>query len=104
MLYALYCVDKPGQADVRAANRQAHLDFLTLHAERIRLAGPLLAPHDATTGGATTGGAAMVGTLLVIDFKDRAEVDVFLAADPYAKAGLFQSVTALPFRQVFPRS
>jgi uncharacterized protein YciI len=34
---------------------------------------------------------------------DRAAVDRFLAADPYTKAGLFQSVTVRPFRKVFPQ-
>jgi uncharacterized protein len=37
-----------------------------------------------------------------VDYPNRAEVDRFLAEDPYGKAGLFQSVTVRPFRKVFP--
>ena len=94
MLYAIYCLDRPGQAGLRAATRQAHLDFLAPYVERIRFAGPLLAED----------GESMVGSLLVIDFPDRAAVDAFLAADPYAKAGLFQSAVARPWRQVLPKA
>ena len=30
------------------------------------------------------------------------ELDAFLAGDPYAKAGLFASVTVLPYKKVLP--
>lgn len=46
----------------------------------------------------------MIGSLLVLDFPDRKAAEVFAANDPYAKAGLFQSVTITPFRKVFPQA
>ena len=45
---------------------------------------------------------AMLGSVLVLDVTERADLDAFLAGDPYAKAGLFESVTVLPFRKVLP--
>jgi uncharacterized protein YciI len=44
----------------------------------------------------------MVGSVLVLDFAERAELDAFLAQDPYAKAGLFAAVTVLPYKKVLP--
>ena len=46
----------------------------------------------------------MIGSLLVMDFSDRAAVDSFLAGDPYSRAGLFASVRVSPWRKVIPGS
>jgi len=42
-----------------------------------------------------------VGSLIVFDSEDRAEVEAFLAVDPFSKAGLFASVSIYPWRKVF---
>ncbi|MCA1908153.1 MAG: YciI family protein [Magnetospirillum sp.] len=90
--YAIICIDKPGSADIRLANRAAHLECLKALGERLVLAGPLLSED----------GEAMQGSLLVIDFDDRAGVDSFLASEPYALAGLFESVTVRRYKKVLP--
>jgi hypothetical protein len=41
------------------------------------------------------------GSLLVVDVADRAAAEALAAGDPYAEAGLFDSVTIRAFRQVF---
>ena len=92
MNFVLYCVDKADHAQVRADNRPAHLDYLNRHLERLVLAGPLLG-DDGTT---------VLGSLLVIDAADRAAAEAFAAGDPYAKAGLFESVTVKAFKKVLP--
>lgn len=94
MLYMFHCVDKDGAAEVRTANRGDHIAYLESHADRLFAAGPLLSDD----------GAAMVGSLLVVECADRAAADAFAADDPYAKAGLFQSVTIRPWRRVFPKA
>ncbi len=43
-------------------------------------------------------GTAMLGSLLVIEAADRASAEALLADDPYAKAGLFESVTLRAWR------
>lgn len=91
-MFVVRCQDKPGQLQVRLDNRAAHLAHLDAHAAQVVLAGPLL---DAA-------GEAMVGSLLVLDFPDRAGLDAFLAADPYAKAGLFASVEVSRFKRARP--
>jgi len=93
MLFMFHCTDKAGAAEVRATNRNAHLDYLEAHKDRIFAAGPLLGDD----------GASMVGSLLVIEFADMAEARAFADSDPYAKAGLFEKVEIRPWRRVFPK-
>lgn len=88
MLFAVTCLDKPGHLQVRLDNRPAHLEYLKANAAAVKIAGPLL----------TDDGEGMVGSFLVYDAENRAAVDALLAADPYAKAGLFESVTVRPWR------
>ncbi|GAB4394075.1 MAG: YciI family protein [Kiloniellaceae bacterium] len=92
MKFVLYCVDKPGHGQVRADNRPAHLDYLKSELGRIDIAGPLLADD----------GESVLGSLLVIEAADRAEAEAFAAGDPYAKAGLFDSVTITAYKKVLP--
>lgn len=91
-MFAVQCKDKPGHLQTRLDNRAAHLEFIKAHIDKVVLGGPL--QTDDRQG--------MVGSLLVLDFADRAALDAFLAQDPYAKAGLFESVTVTPFKKVFP--
>jgi hypothetical protein len=92
MLFAISCLDHPNSLDLRLANRPTHLDYLNSYLAQIVIAGPLL--DDA--------GEKPVGSLLVMDFADTAAAEAFAAGDPYAKAGLFQSVSIRPYRKVLP--
>lgn len=92
MLFAIHCLDKPGHADVRQANRPAHVEYMMGFKDRIVLLGPLTSDD----------GAAMVGSLIVIDLPDRPSVEALLAGDPYGKAGLFESVIVRGLRKVLP--
>jgi hypothetical protein len=90
--FVIECRDKPGHAALRAATRQAHLDYLKGFAARIVAAGPFLSAD----------GAAMTGSLLIVGFEDLAAAEAFAAEDPYRKAGLFASVRITPWRKVYP--
>jgi uncharacterized protein YciI len=90
MLFALINIDRPGKLDLRLSTRPAHLAFLEGEAARIASGGALL---DAA--------GQPSGSLLVIDVEDREAAEAFAAADPYTKAGLFESTVVRPFRQVF---
>ena len=92
MQFMIYCLDKPDAAALRAANRAAHLDYMKRFAGQVVVAGPLLGED----------GAAMIGSLLLMEFADRAAAAAFAAGDPYGKAGLFRSVTITPWRKVLP--
>lgn len=88
-LFTLVCLDKPNALDLRMANREAHLAYVATFGERVKLGGPML--DEA---------GQMAGSLLIVDAGDMAEAQAFSAADPYAKAGLFQSVEIRQFRVV----
>lgn len=94
MLYMILCIDKPGAAELRAANRSAHLAYAESVGDRLVFGGPLLSDD----------GQAMVGSMLVLECDDRAGADAFVADDPYGKAGLFERVEIRPWRKVFPKA
>ncbi|EWY40523.1 hypothetical protein N825_35210 [Skermanella stibiiresistens SB22] len=94
MLYIIDCADKAGSGDIRASNRTAHLAYLESFGDKVFAAGPTL----------TDDGSAMTGSVLIVEFDDRAAAERFCADDPYAKAGLFESVTIRPWRKVLPKS
>lgn len=92
MLFYIRCVDKPGSQALRQANRDAHLAYIRAHyADRIVAAGPTLT--DDLEG--------MNGSVFLIDLPDRAAAEEMTRNDPYALAGLFESVIIRPFKQVF---
>jgi uncharacterized protein YciI len=91
-MFVVHCKDKPGNAQIRLDNRSAHLDYLKAHLAKVVMAGPVQSDDRQ----------AMVGSVLVLDFAERADLDAFLAGDPYGKAGLFESVTVLPYKKVLP--
>lgn len=91
MLFHIHCVDKPGHQAVRAENRDAHIAYLNAHDANLFTAGPMT----------TADGSGMIGSVLIMDFPDRPAAEAFAAGDPYAKAGLFESVTISPWKRTF---
>lgn len=89
MLFALICTDKPGALDVRMANRPDHLAFLNGLGDALKAGGPFV---DAA--------GSPNGSLVVIEAQDEAAARAVAARDPYAKAGLFQSVEIRPWNWV----
>jgi len=73
--------DAPGMTARRLEVRPEHKAYLAAVAERIAFAGPLL--DDA---------GAMTGSLLVIDFADRAAALAWLAAEPFTRANAARPV------------
>ena len=91
-MFLVHCKDKPNATQVRADNRPAHLEYLKGHLGKITIGGPIM--NEERT--------QMVGSAFILDTTDRAEVESFLAGDPYGRAGLFESVTIMPFRKTVP--
>ena len=88
MRFALICRDKPGALQTRLDNRSAHLAYIDA-TKVVEMAGPFL--DDA---------GQMVGSLVILDVADRAAAQAWAAGDPYAKAGLFESVTVQAWKKV----
>ncbi len=91
MLFAIQARDKADSLALRLANRDAHLSYLKDAGTRIKLAGPLL------SSGADP---KPIGSLIVIDAASEGAVQLFANNDPYASAGLFESVTITPWKSV----
>jgi uncharacterized protein YciI len=82
MLYLIHCIDKPGSGAIRTDQRPAHIDYLKSKPIEIVMAGPTVGDD----------GESVTGSFLVVEAETRAEAESFSANDPYAKAGLFDSV------------
>jgi uncharacterized protein YciI len=89
MLFVLICTDKPASLDLRLATRPQHLAYIETYQDRIVQAGALLDTDQRACG-----------SLLIIDVEDAAAAAGFAEADPYGRAGLFESVVIRPYRQV----
>jgi uncharacterized protein len=81
MLFALLCTDKPGALDLRLKTRPEHVAYLESLGQKLKAAGPF-----------TDDSGSPIGSLVIIEAKDRAEATAMAKADPFSKAGLFGTV------------
>ena len=88
MLIALIARDKAGAIETRKANREAHLAYID-ETGVVEQAGPLLDADEQ-----------MIGSLVILDVPDRTAAQSWADNDPYAKAGLFESVELIPWKRV----
>lgn len=91
MLYVIHCFDKKDHLQVRMDNRPAHVDYLKSFGDKLYAAGPTL---DADEN--------MNGSVVVLDLESMADAEAFAANDPYAKAGLFETVSIQQWKKVLP--
>lgn len=89
MLFVIVAIDRPGRLERRKATRALHLEYLAKNADRVRAAGPFLSEEGTPTG-----------SMLIVESKDLAEAEAMVAADPYTKAELFESVTVRAWNHV----
>ncbi|MDI2089834.1 YciI family protein [Commensalibacter oyaizuii] len=89
MLFAVMCTDKLGCFETRMAVRPEHLVYLKKYESHIKICGPL-SNHDGKS----------CGSLIIIDMENQSAVEQFAQNDPYAKAGVFESVIIRPFRMI----
>lgn len=80
--FILTCRDKADALDLRLATRPAHAAYIAERLDIVKLAGPLLNEDGQ-----------MIGSLIIFDVDDRAQVQAFADNDPYTKAGVFESVS-----------
>jgi uncharacterized protein YciI len=91
MLFVVYCKDKPG--DLRSKLRADHLRHTIANPRPYRFGGPLISEDGK-----------VVGSLILFEADDRAHLDAVMAADPYFREGLYQSIEIHATRQVFPET
>jgi len=93
MLYALHLIDRADAGALRAQVRPAHKAYLARVADRIAFAGPLV-DEDGET---------MAGSLLVIDFADRAAAEAWLRDEPFTRAGVYATSSVRAFHNLWPQ-
>ncbi len=81
--------DRPDSGEVRAANRQAHIQYRIDLGQALVLAGPLFDDFD---------GAPARGSLVILEAADKAEAQAIAHRDPYATAGAFQEIRVFAHR------
>ena len=99
MLYVIVGRDAPGALAVRKQVRSEHLARAQkLVAEgRLVIAGPCPAIDSPDPGP-----AGFSGSVIIADFDSLEAAREWMAADPYATAGVFESWEVRPFLKVLP--
>ncbi len=87
MLFALIAFDQPGHVAKRLELRPDHLKFLESLGDSLKLAGPYL--NEKEEG---------IGTILLLEAPSLADARAAFARDPYAQAGLFDTLSIKPWR------
>lgn len=87
MRFAVICRDKPGHLQTRQETRPAHLAYMEATGI-VELAGPLLENGQPC------------GSLVVLSCDNLQAAQAWAAADPYALAGLFDSVAVTEWKKV----
>ena len=87
MLFAIICRDKAGALQTRLDTRADHLAYIEATGV-VKMAGPFLEAGQ------------MCGSLVIVETVDLAAAQAWAAGDPYAKAGLFESVSVTEWKKV----
>jgi uncharacterized protein len=91
MRFVIIARDHEGRDAVqrRLAVREDHLAAIRPYVEsgRILVGGAMLDEHGD-----------MIGSVLIVDFADREELDVWLERDPYVTRGVWASIDVRPYR------
>ncbi len=99
MLYAIFGRDVDGSLPLRAQARPQHLQRLQHLREEGRLV--IAGPHpriDSTDPGP----AGYSGSLIIAEFTNLMEAEIWAKADPYVTAGVFAEVSVKPFNKTLP--
>ncbi len=87
MLFVAVCNDRTDGLALRLETRPAHLDWIAALGPAVKAAGPFIGKDGQPNG-----------SMLIVEADDEAACKALLANDPYALAGLFETVTVRPWR------
>ena len=88
--YIITCLDKKNSLKKRLANRELHLEYLKNLKNKLVLAGPILNKKNKPKG-----------SILILKFQNRIQLNNFLKNDPYSKVDLFETISIEIFKRVF---
>lgn len=87
--FILLCRDKANALSLRAKTRPAHLEYIAAKGDAVLVGGPILDKNGDPAG-----------SMLVISAADSQAAHAFAEGDPYARAGLFETVEVAPYRLI----
>ncbi len=88
MRIALIAIDKPDALQTRLDNRDAHLAYVA-QSGCVEMAGPFLNEDRQ-----------MCGSMLILALDTMADAEKWAENDPYAQAGLFETITLREWKKV----
>ena len=83
MYWLIKCRSKPDTDALRLATIDAHRSFLDGYSEVTWYSGPIFTDDNKNA----------IGSLRLIEFPDRDAAQTYIDADPYTKAGIFESIS-----------
>jgi uncharacterized protein len=88
MFFVFLAKDEMGKSELRAETKPLHMMHLDAAAPGLRVlqSGPLLSQ-----------GGIEAGSLVIMQAERIDQVESFIAADPYVKAGLFEDIRIFPW-------
>jgi len=86
-LFLVNARDKANSLPLRLETRSDHLSWAAQYVDRIAMAGPVFSDNGET----------MAGSTFVISFDSLSAAQDWALQDPYAQAGLFETVEVVPF-------
>ncbi len=89
MLYVIFCIDRTGAEEKRRQAIPGHVEYLAGNPIKVVMSGPLVSDDGAKT----------IGSLFLVDAKDRAEIERFQRADPLYNAGVWETVEVRAFNK-----
>lgn len=99
MLYAIISEDVKDSLSRRLEARPAHIERLNTLQQQGRLI--IAGPHPAIDTIAP-GDAGFTGSLVIAEFDDLTQAQLWADKDPYVTAGVYDKVTVKPFKKVLP--
>lgn len=90
MPYLIVCKDKQDSLLLRKKNREKHLKYLERFKSKLIMAGPILSNSGNPEG-----------TVIVLNYDNRENIDKFINEDPYNLVSLFEKVSIHKFKKVF---
>lgn len=99
MLYVIFGEDTEDSLEQRLMARSRHLDRLDELKKqgRLMLAGPFPAVDSNEPDQ-----AGYTGSLIVAEFDNLHDAELWAKADPYLESGVYKKVTVKPFKKVLP--
>lgn len=80
--YLVYCLDGPNKETHRASLSEKHQQYMAEHKGKVVVGGPLL--DDS--------GTQRVGSMMMVQFESREQVEKWIRQEPYCAGGVFESV------------